>query len=407
LVLAGGGSRGAYQIGVWRALRELGISFAVVTGSSVGALNGAMMAQGDYETAESLWLSLYTADVVDYPDFPREVDYSKNGWEGDVWKPFIRRAVASEGADFAPLEKLIRKQVEESRVRHSDIRFGLVTVEYPSMKAVELGIDEIPEGKLCDYMVASAACFPAFRSKEIDGTQYIDGGYHDNMPINLAVRLGAEEILAVNLNGLGIERKPKDTSIPITALGSYWDLGPFLWFEPGLSSRNMQLGYLDTMKLYGEYEGWAYTYFPGVRKELAKFWNRKLDHFEQSHGMIRNGKSLAQKAAWSRILRTLKKKRRIQHEVEALWLAAAEIAGEYLGADPLSVYGAATYCAEIENAWEKMDRAVEHPDGWQAILSLRKLIQNWSPEEDGGMWGAALLSPEAFVTAAILELIAE
>ena len=48
IVLAGGGSRGAYEIGFWQAIRELGIDYQIVTGSSVGALNGAMMASGDF-----------------------------------------------------------------------------------------------------------------------------------------------------------------------------------------------------------------------------------------------------------------------------------------------------------------------------------------------------------------------
>ena len=45
IVLAGGGSRGAYQIGVWKALREMGIDYQLVTGTSVGALNGVLMVQ--------------------------------------------------------------------------------------------------------------------------------------------------------------------------------------------------------------------------------------------------------------------------------------------------------------------------------------------------------------------------
>ena len=63
VVLAGGGSRGAYQIGVWQALRELGIEYHIVTGTSVGALNGAMMVQGDYDLALHLWQQLVTTDV--------------------------------------------------------------------------------------------------------------------------------------------------------------------------------------------------------------------------------------------------------------------------------------------------------------------------------------------------------
>ena len=51
LVLSGGGSKGSYQIGVWKALRKLHIKFDIVTGTSVGALNGALVAQKNYYKA--------------------------------------------------------------------------------------------------------------------------------------------------------------------------------------------------------------------------------------------------------------------------------------------------------------------------------------------------------------------
>ena len=55
LILAGGGAKGAYQTGAWRALRELGISFEAIAGVSIGAINGALIAQGDYDRAVELW----------------------------------------------------------------------------------------------------------------------------------------------------------------------------------------------------------------------------------------------------------------------------------------------------------------------------------------------------------------
>ncbi len=64
LVLAGGGSRGAYQIGVWQALRELDFQIQAVAGTSVGALNAAMVAQDDFEGALALWERLTTGDVL-------------------------------------------------------------------------------------------------------------------------------------------------------------------------------------------------------------------------------------------------------------------------------------------------------------------------------------------------------
>ena len=48
VVLSGGGSRGAYQVGVWKALRKLHYRYKIVTGTSVGALNGTLMVQNDY-----------------------------------------------------------------------------------------------------------------------------------------------------------------------------------------------------------------------------------------------------------------------------------------------------------------------------------------------------------------------
>ena len=62
IALAGGGSKGSYQIGVWKALRELGIDYDIVTGTSIGAINGALMVMGDFERAERLWSTITVED---------------------------------------------------------------------------------------------------------------------------------------------------------------------------------------------------------------------------------------------------------------------------------------------------------------------------------------------------------
>ena len=61
-----------------------------------------------------------------------------------------------------------------------------------------------PDGRVKDYLLASAACFPALRAKQIDGVQFLDGGYRDNMPTALAQKMGAEELVCVDLEGVGI-----------------------------------------------------------------------------------------------------------------------------------------------------------------------------------------------------------
>ena len=77
LVLAGGGSRGAYQIGVWQALRELRITVDIVTGTSVGALNGALIAQDSFEEAVALWEEIDTSMVFDLNEKPSLTAYAK------------------------------------------------------------------------------------------------------------------------------------------------------------------------------------------------------------------------------------------------------------------------------------------------------------------------------------------
>ena len=70
LVLAGGGAKGSYQIGVWRALQELGWQPAIITGASVGTLNGCMFTLGKAREAEELWRSLEIHDVLEIPETP-------------------------------------------------------------------------------------------------------------------------------------------------------------------------------------------------------------------------------------------------------------------------------------------------------------------------------------------------
>ena len=68
LVLCGGGSRGAYEIGAWRALTELGVRFQGVYGTSIGALNAALVARGDVEAASQLWQNIRLSQIMTVED---------------------------------------------------------------------------------------------------------------------------------------------------------------------------------------------------------------------------------------------------------------------------------------------------------------------------------------------------
>ena len=249
LVLAGGGARGSYQVGVWRALAELGWQPQIITGTSVGCLNGAMFALDQYETARDMWLTIRSRDVMELPE--------ENADPAGL-HTFLRDVVREGGMDVTPLEEIVDRVLDEDALRAAPIRFGLVTVERRGLRARELPLEEIPEGKVKDYLLASAACFPALRARDIDGVKYLDGGYSDNMPTGLAQRMGAQELVCVDLEGIGITR-PNRTGLPTILIRSAWELGDILHFDPDTARRNMELGYFDTLRAFGRIRGCAYA----------------------------------------------------------------------------------------------------------------------------------------------------
>ena len=95
LVLTGGGSRGAYEIGVWQALDALGVRFDGAYGTSIGALNAALFAQGDLEGAVALWSNITVKQIMAVED---DDDFAVDRMiasKRDVI-PFLRETVPSQ-----------------------------------------------------------------------------------------------------------------------------------------------------------------------------------------------------------------------------------------------------------------------------------------------------------------------
>ena len=254
LVLAGGGARGSYQVGVWRALMELDWHPQIITGTSVGGLNGAMFVLDRYETARDMWLTIRSRDVMELPE--ENADLS-------ALHQFLRRVVKAGGMDVTPLEEIVERVLDEDALRAAPIRFGIVTVEQRGLRPRELTLEDIPTGQVRDYLMATAACFPALQARQIDGVKFLDGGYSDNMPTGLAKTMGAEELVCVDLEGVGITR-PNRTGLPTTLIRSYWELGDILHFEPATARRNIELGYHDTLRAFGRLRGCAYAVDSGA-----------------------------------------------------------------------------------------------------------------------------------------------
>ena len=252
IVLSGGGSKGSYQIGVWKALRKLHIKYDIVTGTSVGALNGALMVQNKFHKAIKLWSKINMELLFG--------DEATNSTKiKDVLNMYRINFFKNGGMDVKILEDVIDKYIDKDTFYNSKIDFGLVAVNLSGKQVVQMKKKDIPKDKLTDYLMASASCYPAFQKKDIDGNKFIDGGIFDNMPINLAIDLGADSIIAVDLCAPGVKARPKKHVDTITIKPNN-KLTNFLNFYEEGSIRNIKFGYNDTMKVFGKYKGYKYTF---------------------------------------------------------------------------------------------------------------------------------------------------
>ena len=260
IVLAGGGSCGSYELGAWKALAELGMDYQIAAGTSIGAINACLMAQKDLELTKSLWENITVdqvmADGINFePSIRAMLNQMKN------LRPFLKKFINSKGADITPLIQLLDQVIDEERLQRGPIDFGLVTVQTTPLKAVELTRREIPAGELTHYLLASAACFPAFPMYQIGENRFVDGGYYDNLPIALALKMGAEEIIAIDLDCNGTHTNYLNQPY-VTYIRPSWSLGSTLNFQQEIMKRNERLGYYDTLREYGKILGFRYAFAP-------------------------------------------------------------------------------------------------------------------------------------------------
>ncbi len=258
LVLSGGGAKGAFEMGVWKALKECDYSLGAVIGTSVGALNAAMIAQDDYDIAMEFWSNLTINQVLDLNEKMTNTyvdQWSKESF--DVFRNGFLTALFSDGLDISPLRHNLTRLICEDTIRNSPIRFGLVTVDITSLKPRQLMIDDIPKGQLIDYLLASAA-LPIFQKQEIDGKTYLDGGFFDNVPINFMLEQNFSQIISVEFPAPGMRKWVRDNNAEIITVNNSEFLGGILNFDTRQIEQNIQLGYLDAMKVFGALDGKHY-----------------------------------------------------------------------------------------------------------------------------------------------------
>lgn len=255
IALEGGGARGAWQVGAWRALEEAGVRYNAVSGTSVGALNGALMAMRDLPQAEQLWKDIRFSQVMNVDDETMNrimtMDF-ENLTQVKSAVRTIRDIIHDRGLDVEPLRKLLAERVDEEKIRNSDVEFFLSTVNVTDRKEMEIDAKNLKPGELQGMLLASAY-HPAFKQEKISGKTYFDGGFYDVVPISALVSRGYKDLIVLRIYGFGVERRVKiPEDVRITTLSPSGDLGNMLNFSSEKSAVNMAMGYFDTQRmLYG------------------------------------------------------------------------------------------------------------------------------------------------------------
>lgn len=270
LVLAGGGAKGAYQIGAWKALSEMGVTFNAIAGTSIGSINGALIAAGDYEKARQLWLNISIDKGLrineELPD-PENL-FSKKNW-GTLFKEVIKNG----GLDASPAADFISQYVDEKKVRESGIPLFAVTVQMTQgVTPREICIDEIPEGELTDYLMASSN-IPLAVGIGPEGEKFLDGGVYDNIPIMTLKKRGFNKIIILDISNLkGVGHSMNTANCEIVHIRPYDTemLGGFMDLDAEAVEKRIKLGYLDAKKSFSHLLGNIYYFLPETFRSMAK-----------------------------------------------------------------------------------------------------------------------------------------
>lgn len=178
LVLCGGSSRGALEVGLYQAVRELELPIDFVIGSSIGALNGACIAAGMSPAELSrLWLGIRRRDVI--------------RWN---WKGLLHPQRYPGLYTLDPLRELLHRALPRTRFEQLQLPLTIVATDLQGAGPIYWS----GSGDIIEPVLASMSLPVVFPPVEIAGRQFVDGGFANNVPLDHAALLGAREALIIS-----------------------------------------------------------------------------------------------------------------------------------------------------------------------------------------------------------------
>lgn len=205
LVLAGGGGKGAYELGVWKALKELNLTqyISVFSGTSIGAFNSILFAMDDMEKADKLWEEVTMDKLVPISKgelIKRGIGLYLGGKNLQLAKKFLtdkleHGAISNDGA-----VEVVEKYLDFSKVKEKNKTCYAACTKLSNFNAKYFKINDFDDEIAKKIVLASASLPLIYESTEVLGEKYIDGGISDNIPIQPVYGENCDIIIIVSLS---------------------------------------------------------------------------------------------------------------------------------------------------------------------------------------------------------------
>ena len=383
IVLEGGGAKGAYQIGVWKALKEYGVKIKGIAGVSVGALNGVLMCMDDVEHAEEIWNNISYSSVMDVNDEDMGNILRLNLKELNLKNITSTgvKVVASGGFDITPLRNLLQEHVDEEKVRNSDIELYMGTLNFSDRKGMEIDAKTLRPGEICDYLIASAS-LPLFKQEKLQGKTYLDGGLVNNVPTDMLIKRGYKDIIVIRIYGIGVERKVKiPEDVTVIEIAPRVELGSILEFEGKKTQRNIKIGYYDGMRALRNLQGKIY-YLDEIASEeehFLKFYHLNsaaqmavMEYFKEDY----DKRQLYPRKMFEKVLPQIAEKLGLSKDwtYTELYICMLELTAKRMRVQKYHIYTENEFHTEIKNNYAKNGMPEEKIDMFTQLIIKAMVI---------------------------------
>lgn len=251
--LSGGGGKGSFHIGFFKALEELGIKPDVICGSSAGAIVAAGATYLNSYEMLNAWSTLTLESVLNI-DSSKISDIEGKRRTLNLWKETLKSCFNGRFLiNIEQIEALLYNSLDEEKIRSSTTELGVTTTVLPSFKMVKIFKDQMGENEILQYVLASLY-LPIFRQKRIiDGRHYIDIANLRRYPFEMLKERGCTDIYLVDIGELPVSKTvnaakrvfDEGFNVNIISMGNRPSL---LDFSKEQTERNYQSGYETTIK---------------------------------------------------------------------------------------------------------------------------------------------------------------